>query len=87
MDTLITDEMLDAAMKKAVEAGLLPRHARGDDAQAYQELIRYVLQAALEKAPLTYAARRPVPVGRSAIRERFADVRDMAQWLHGYARP
>lgn len=44
----VTREMLDVAMKKAVEAGLLPRHACDDDAAAHEELIRYVLQAALE---------------------------------------
>ena len=86
MDPLITDEMLDAAVKKAVEAGLLPRHAGRQDNQGYQELIRYVLEAALEAAPST-AMRRPVaqPV-RSAIRGRLAEVRDMTHWLQGCAQ-
>lgn len=44
----VTREMLDVAMKKAVEAGLLPRHACDDDAATHEELIRHVLQAALE---------------------------------------
>jgi len=48
MDRLITDEMLDAAMKKAVEAGLLPRYACRDNGHGYAELIRYVIQAALD---------------------------------------
>lgn len=44
----VTREMLDVAMKKAVEAGLLPRHACDDDAATHEELIRHVLQAAFE---------------------------------------
>jgi hypothetical protein len=44
----ITREMLDIAMKKAVEAGLLPRHARYEDVATHEELIRSMLQAALE---------------------------------------
>jgi len=44
----VTTEMIDAAMKKATEAGLLPRHARGEDASINRELIRMVLSAALE---------------------------------------
>lgn len=51
MNTLVTDEMVEAAVKKAVEAGLLPRHACRDDTQGYQQLIRFVLQAAVEAAP------------------------------------
>ena len=46
----ITREMLDVAVRKAVEAGLLPRHARGEDAATHEELIRFILQAALETA-------------------------------------
>lgn len=44
----ITTEMIDAAMKKATEAGLLPRHARREDVSINRELIRMVLMAALE---------------------------------------
>lgn len=44
----VTNEMLEAAMKKAVEAGLLPRHACNEDVSINQELIRIVLQAALD---------------------------------------
>ena len=51
MKVTVTDEMLDAAMKKAVEAGLLPRCARHEDAFDYQELIRHVIHAALEARP------------------------------------
>ncbi|KRB84660.1 hypothetical protein ASE07_04515 [Noviherbaspirillum sp. Root189] len=45
--------MIDAAMKKATEAGLLPRHASQEDVLINQELIRIVLQSALEAAPVT----------------------------------
>ncbi len=47
----ITEQMVDAAMRKAIEAGLLPRHACGSEVAANQELIRYILQAALETIP------------------------------------
>lgn len=47
----ITNEMLQAAMKKAVEAGLLPRNAYRENMQANQELIRFILEAALDVAP------------------------------------
>ncbi|MGH8807733.1 MAG: hypothetical protein ACREX0_07640 [Noviherbaspirillum sp.] len=43
----VTTEMLQAATKKAIEAGLLPRHARADELVVNQELLRLVLQAAL----------------------------------------
>lgn len=51
MNTLVTDEMVEAAVKKAVEAGLLPRDACRDDTHGYQQLIRFVVQAAVEAAP------------------------------------
>ena len=87
MNGLVTEEMLDAAMTKAVEAGLLPRHARREDASGYKDLIRFVLQAALEAAPATSALReRSARRNQSTIRDRFAEVRDMAHWLHGYAQ-
>ncbi|RJF98986.1 hypothetical protein [Noviherbaspirillum saxi] len=47
----ITMQMIDAAVKKATEAGLLPRHARQEDLHINQELMRIVLQSALEAAP------------------------------------
>jgi hypothetical protein len=86
MNTLVTEEMLDAALRKAVEAGLLPRNACREERQEYQELVRFVLQAALEAAPSGgKVSRQGAQSGRSAIRERLAEVRDMAHWLHGYA--
>lgn len=52
----VTTQMIDAAMKKATEAGLLPRHARQEDVLINQELIRIVLQSAMEVAPVTALA-------------------------------
>lgn len=43
----ITDTMLQAAVRKAVEAGLLPRRACREDAKESRELMRLVVQAAL----------------------------------------
>ncbi|WP_136419985.1 MULTISPECIES: hypothetical protein [Oxalobacteraceae] len=47
----LTDEMLQAAIKKAIEAGLLPRHPRREDAETNRELIRLVVMAALRPQP------------------------------------
>ncbi|HYC42382.1 MAG TPA: hypothetical protein VEB70_05295 [Noviherbaspirillum sp.] len=86
MNTLVTEEMLDAALRKAVEAGLLPRNACREERQEYQELVRIVLQAAFEVAPPSVkVTRQGAQPARSAISERFAEVRDMAHWLQGYA--
>jgi len=52
----VTAQMIDAAMKKATEAGLLPRHAPQEDMLINQELIRAVLQSALEAAPVAILA-------------------------------
>ena len=67
----ITTEMIDAAMKKATEAGLLPRHARREDVSINRELIRMVLTAALEHErnqvkkvlPDGAVGQKPEPVG------------------------
>lgn len=47
----ITDAMLLAAVRKAVEAGLLPRRACRENAQENRELMRLVVQAALNALP------------------------------------
>ncbi len=54
----ITNEMLQVAMKKAVEAGLLPRNACHENLYANRELIRFVLKAALDVAPARRSSRR-----------------------------
>lgn len=51
----LTEEMLDIAMRKAVEAGLLPRDACREDRYGQRELIRYILQATLETAACSRA--------------------------------
>ncbi|MGE5648980.1 hypothetical protein [Noviherbaspirillum sp. UKPF54] len=47
----ITDEMLQAAVGKAIEAGLLPRNACRDNAVESKELMRLIVQAALSAEP------------------------------------
>lgn len=44
----ITMQMLDAAIRKAVEAGLLPRDALREESCGDRELIRHVVEAALD---------------------------------------
>lgn len=85
MKRLVTDEMLDAAVKKAVEAGLLPRHACREDSQGYQELIRYVVQAALEASDTSTLGARTA-TRRGTVRDRFVEMREIAHWMHGYAQ-
>jgi hypothetical protein len=46
----VTDEMVQAAIKKAIEAGLLPRHACREEAEVNKELVRLVVQAALKSS-------------------------------------
>lgn len=46
----VTKHMLDAAMRKAVEAGLLPRSALREESFADREVIRLVLEAAIDVA-------------------------------------
>ncbi len=46
----ITDEMLTAAVTKAVEAGMLPRRSLKDDATEARLLMREILNAALDNA-------------------------------------
>jgi hypothetical protein len=87
VNVCVTDEMLGAAVRKAVEAGLLPRHACREGNSDYQELIRYVVEAALEAAPSASIMRKQgAGASRNTIRERLAEVRDMAHWIHGYAQ-
>lgn len=47
----INNEMLQAAIRKAVEAGLLPRHASPEEMRINRDLMRVVLQAAMDQAP------------------------------------
>ncbi|MDQ9170726.1 hypothetical protein Q8A64_09930 [Oxalobacteraceae bacterium R-40] len=44
----ITDEMLKAAIAKSVEAGLLPRRALREEFDDAQEVMRSILQSALD---------------------------------------
>lgn len=48
----VTREMLDAALRKAVETGLLPRHAlRHGGLYPERDLVRLVIEAALQHLP------------------------------------
>ena len=54
----ITDEMLKTAVVKSVEAGLLPRRALREEFEDAQEIMRMILQSALnspENAHETHA--------------------------------
>ncbi|HEV2610151.1 MAG TPA: hypothetical protein VGU61_07775 [Noviherbaspirillum sp.] len=46
----ITKDMLQAATRKAVEAGLLPRRVYVEDIATNAEIMRDILEAALESA-------------------------------------
>jgi hypothetical protein len=46
-----TDEMLQAAVKKAVEVGLLPKHGFDDQVAQNWVNMKAVVEAALEAAP------------------------------------
>ncbi len=56
----VSTEMLQAAMKKASEAGLLPRHMRDEEVLMNQDLVRAVVQAALDAALVERNRRLPV---------------------------
>jgi len=46
----LTEHMLAAAMCKAIEAGLFPRHVTPREHAINQQIMRLILEAALEKA-------------------------------------
>ena len=47
----VTNDMLKAAIEKAIEAGLLPKYARRPESVAEREVMKLVLQAALDAKP------------------------------------
>jgi hypothetical protein len=47
---LITDQMLQAGVRKATELAILPRHSIPEDIATNQELMQEILQAALGSA-------------------------------------
>ncbi|WP_151635594.1 hypothetical protein [Noviherbaspirillum aerium] len=51
----ITREMLEAAVKKAVEAGILPRRSCPEDIETNAEIMLQVLEAAFEHLPFPLA--------------------------------
>ncbi len=48
---VVTDEMLQNAVKKAIELGLLPRKSQVEDIATNNELMLQILQAALSVYP------------------------------------
>lgn len=46
----VTESMIETAMKTAIEAGLLPRDAMGNDVMNRRALIRKILESALQTA-------------------------------------
>lgn len=69
----VTKQMLDAAMRKAVEAGLLPRSALRQDSFADREVIRLVLEAAtaVDESRLVAVSRNWIPSWRRFVRPAF----------------
>ena len=47
----ITNDMLKAAIEKAIEAGLLPKYAKKTESVAEREVMKAVLQAAFDARP------------------------------------
>lgn len=62
----ITDEMLFGAIKKAVETGLLPRSALKGPAPEEKEMLKLVLQAAMETVPIGCKNPLCLPLGGAA---------------------
>jgi len=79
----VSDAMLDAAMKKAVEAGLVPRDAYREDTLGYQELVRYVVQAALDVQQKGGTAGGAGTATQPKTMTRAVKVRDAAHWFPG----
>lgn len=53
----ITDDMIDTAMKTAIDAGLLPRDAIANDVMNRRALIRQILESALQAASVKFEQR------------------------------
>jgi hypothetical protein len=73
----VTTEMLQAATRKAIEAGLLPRHPDSNELAVNQELLRMVLQAALSAASVEI--QRPLRMRLTTDAQRLD-----AKWLAGW---
>lgn len=65
----ITQEMLDAAVKKAIEAGILPRRSCPEDIETNAEIMLQILEAAFEHLPFPLAGEKaayaPNAIGRA----------------------
>lgn len=65
----ISQEMVDAAVKKAIEAGILPRRSCPEDIETNVEIMLQVLEAAFEHLPFPLTAEsgvyRPSVIGNA----------------------
>jgi hypothetical protein len=50
----VTEAMLDAALRKATEAGLLPRHCSSYEMQVNREVMFGILSAAMREATIDF---------------------------------
>lgn len=81
----ITDEMLQAAVRKAIEAGLLPRNACRENANENKEMMRLIVQAALSAEPQNAFRTNSPAYSRSPIRATFPGTPDMKRASPVYA--
>lgn len=80
----ITDEMLQAAVRKAIEAGLLPRNARRDDARGSKELMRLIVQAALSVDPQSTFRNDTLAFTRRPARPSLSGTQDAKRAISTY---
>ena len=83
----ITEDMLQAAVRKAIEAGLLPRNACRDDASGSKELMRLIVQAALSAGPRHICRNDNQPPGKHAPGPAYPGTRDVKRTtpVHAYS--
>lgn len=81
----ITDEMLQAAVGKAIEAGLLPRNASRDDASGSKELMRMIVHAALSVGPPGAFRNGTPPFTRLPAKPSISGTQDAKRAISTYA--
>jgi len=63
----VTEAMLDAALRKATEAGLFPRHCSADELAANREVMRGILFAAMNDTALSFMENTVVEPRSSSV--------------------
>lgn len=81
----ITDEMLQAAVGKAIEAGLLPRNACRENAIESREIMRLIVQAALSAEPHSAFISGTPALGRSPGTPHLSVVPDRKRAISTFA--